>query len=185
MKSSKQSERAWYPFEAFQKGEGRAFLPACFFMFAYSGWYSILAALLANVLAQVLKVLLVFVQKKKFEPQMLLACGGFPSSHTSTVSALAIAVGHQQGFRTPLFAVTVIFASIVMYDACNVRWYSGRNIEVTAQLVRDLKMSGVLCGDSPLYEEKLKMILGHRKAEVLGGLLLGVLVAQSLWLAFF
>ena len=70
------------------------------------------------------------------------------------------------------FAVTAVFAFIVMYDACHVRYYSGKNIELTQQLIKDLKDMEVQL-DNPIYEEQLKSVLGHRFVEVLGGFVVG------------
>ncbi len=55
-----------------------------------------------------------------------------------------------------IFAVTTIFSFIVMYDACHVRYYSGKNIELTQQLVKDLREMTGLRFDDPIYQEKIK-----------------------------
>ena len=82
----------------------------------------------------------------------------------------------QEGFDSAIFAVTCIFSFIVMYDACHVRYYSGKNIELTQQLVKDLhKMTG-LRFDDPIYQEKLKNVLGHKFIEVIGGFVVGLVV---------
>ena len=84
-----------------------------------------------------------------------------------------MAIGMQEGFDSTIFAVTAVFAFIVMYDACHVRYYSGKNIELVQQLVRDLKEMDVQL-DKPIYEEQLKSVLGHRFIEVLGGFVVGL-----------
>ena len=43
-----------------------------------------------------------------------------PSSHASTVTALATGVGVVEGVESSRFAVATIFAIIVMYDASGV-----------------------------------------------------------------
>lgn len=40
-----------------------------------------------------------------------------------------------------------------MYDACHVRYYSGKNIELTQQLVKDLREMTGLRFDDPIYQE--------------------------------
>ena len=55
-----------------------------------------------------------------------------------------------------------------MYDACHVRYYSGKNIELTQQLVKDLREMTGLRFDDPIYQEKLKNVLGHKFVEVIG-----------------
>ena len=106
--------------------------------------------------------------------------GGFPSSHSSTVTALSLAIGIQEGFDSTIFDVTCIFSLIVMYDACHVRYYSGKNIALTQQLIKDLKTMVGLNLDDPIYQEKLKSILGHKGIEVLGGFFVGLIVPMIL-----
>ena len=43
----------------------------------------------------------------------MLDSGGMPSSHSATVSALAVAIGLQEGAGSPAFAVAVVLACIV------------------------------------------------------------------------
>lgn len=138
------------------------------------------AAILANVLAQVLKPFFYYLRTKEFNPHITIACGGFPSSHTSTVTALVVAVGISEGVDSTLFAVTTIFALIVIYDAVNVRYYAGKNIQLTKQLIADLEEAFRLKLDDPIYFEKMKQVLGHRYIEALGGFILGIAVALTM-----
>ncbi|MFR6317839.1 MAG: divergent PAP2 family protein, partial [[Clostridium] innocuum] len=108
-------------------------------------------------------------------------CGGFPSSHSSTVTALTIAIGMNEGFDSALFAITCVFSFIVIYDAANVRYYAGRNIQLTKQLISDLETLKGLKFNDPIYHEKIKSVLGHKFIEILGGILLGILVSLSMY----
>ena len=103
--------------------------------------------------------------------------GGFPSSHSALVTALALSVGLQEQFRSAIFAVTLSLAVVVMYDAANVRYYSGQNIRITQQLLRDLKSETDIELDDPIYDTKVKEVLGHKWREVIGGMLLGSVIA--------
>lgn len=133
-------------------------------------------ALLSNIAAQVLKPFIYYYRSGKFDFHYTLACGGFPSSHTSTVTALSIAVGLVEGFDSTLFAVTLVFSIIVVYDAVNVRYYAGKNIQLTQQLITDLAEMIKLPLDDPIYNEKMKAVLGHRVIEAFGGIVLGVVL---------
>lgn len=133
-------------------------------------------AILANVLAQVMKPFIYGYRSGKFDFHHTFACGGFPSSHTSTVTALTVAVGLVEGFDSTFFAITAIFSAIVIYDAVNVRYYAGKNIELTQQIVNDLVDMIKLPLDDPIYHEKMKDVLGHRYVEVVGGFFLGIIV---------
>lgn len=138
--------------------------------------FPIITALLANLIAQLLKILSFYYRSGRWDWKWVYASGGFPSSHSSTVTALSLAIGMQEGFNSALFAVTFIFSLIVMYDACHVRYYSGKNIEVTQQLIKDIRISGMAKLDQPLYNQKFKSVLGHKTIEVFGGIFVGILV---------
>ena len=141
-----------------------------------SSLYPLVTALLSNILAQVLKTVVYYYRTGKWDFHWVIASGGFPSSHSSTVTALSLSIGIQEGFDSAIFAVTTIFSFIVMYDACHVRYYSGKNIELTQQLVKDLREMTGLHFDDPIYQEKLKNVLGHKFVEVIGGFVVGLIV---------
>ncbi len=141
-----------------------------------SSLYPLATALLSNILAQVLKTVVYYYRTGKWDFHWVIASGGFPSSHSSTVTALSLSIGIQEGFDSAIFAVTTIFSFIVMYDACHVRYYSGKNIELTQQLVKDLREMTGLHFDDPIYQEKLKNVLGHKFVEVIGGFVVGLAV---------
>lgn len=144
-------------------------------------FYPLAVALIANVLAQILKPFVLYLRTKKFDVHQCIACGGFPSSHSSTVTGLTIAIGLSEGFDSTLFAITCVFSFIVIYDAANVRYYAGRNIQLTQQLVRDLATLKGLKLSDPIYQEKIKSVLGHKYVEVLGGMILGVIIALVMY----
>ncbi|WP_018112238.1 divergent PAP2 family protein [Thermus igniterrae] len=130
-------------------------------------------ALLANLLAQTLKLFIYYVLEGRFQWERFLETGGMPSSHSATVSALAIGVGLQEGFGSTLFAVAAVFALIVMYDATGIRRAAGLHAQLLNQLVQELQKV-LEKGPAP---EPLKELLGHTYLEVLVGALLGAAVA--------
>ena len=134
-------------------------------------------ALLSNGIAQILKPIFLYYKTKRFDIQQCIACGGFPSSHSSTVAALTTTIGLCEGFTSTYFAICAIFSFIVIYDACNVRYYAGKNIELTKRLVDDLSDDYGLIFDDPIYRERMKTVLGHRYIEAIGGIVLGVVVS--------
>ncbi|GAA5336470.1 MULTISPECIES: divergent PAP2 family protein [Thermus] len=130
-------------------------------------------AILANFLAQTLKLFLYYLLEGRFQWERFLETGGMPSSHSATVSALAVAVGLEEGFGSSLFAVAAVFALIVMYDATGIRRAAGLHAQLLNQLVQELQKV-LEKGPAP---EPLKELLGHTYLEVLVGALLGALVA--------
>ncbi|KLU61372.1 divergent PAP2 family protein [Peptococcaceae bacterium CEB3] len=128
------------------------------------------SALLAWFAAQVLKVFLHLFLHGKLDLQLLFSSGGFPSSHSATVTALAFGIGKYYGWNSPIFAVAAVFAMIVMYDAAGVRRAAGKQAEVINQLVERLYQ-----GSDP-SQERLKELIGHSPLEVFGGALVGVII---------
>lgn len=143
--------------------------------------YPITAAILANLLAQILKPYFLYRKTKRFDIHQTIASGGFPSSHSSTVTALSTAIALQQGIESTYFAISLIFSIIVIYDAVNVRYYAGKNIQLTKQLVADLERINQTTFDNPIYHEKIKTVLGHKLIEVIGGIGLGLIIALLIY----
>ena len=91
---------------------------------------------------------------------------GAPCPRTSCLRALLLTT-----------AVTLALAVIVVYDAANLRYYAGQNIRLTKQLARDVQEHLNTEFENPVYNIKLKDVLGHRWIEVFGGITLGCIVA--------
>ncbi len=146
--------------------------------------YPFFAAIVSVILAQFLKPVLYYLVKHEWHWGLIHESGGFPSSHSALVSALALSVGFQEKFSSTLFAVALALACIVVYDAANVRYYSGQNIKVTQQLVHDIQEAFNVKFIDPIYQSKMKEVLGHKWFEVIGGIFLGCIVALVFWYGF-
>ena len=120
--------------------------------------------------AQVLKLILYSLHSRRLEIERLFGAGGMPSSHTSTVCGLTVAVARIYGLQSPLFTLSLVMACIVMYDATGVRRAAGEHAKVLNQL---LFSEGELMTPS---QKALKEFLGHTPLEVLGGAILGVIL---------
>ncbi|HBS91044.1 MAG TPA: divergent PAP2 family protein [Erysipelotrichaceae bacterium] len=143
--------------------------------------YPFWAAILANIVAQLLKPIFHYLRTRQWRPHLIIESGGFPSSHTSTVTALTLSVGIVENFNSTIFAVTLMFGMIVAYDAANVRYYAGQNIRITQQLIKDIQTLTQTKLDDPIYLLKIKEVLGHKWTEVLGGILVGLLIGGLLY----
>ncbi|KAJ7552791.1 hypothetical protein O6H91_06G070200 [Diphasiastrum complanatum] len=137
----------------------------------------LIAAFFSFALAQSLKVFTSWYKDKRWDVKKLIASGGMPSSHSATVMGLAVAVGLKDGTGTALFAISLVLASIVMYDASGVRLQAGRQAEVLNQIVFELPPEHPLSDSRPLRE-----ILGHTHAQVVAGAILGAFLAYALHL---
>ena len=137
-------------------------------------------AIAASTSAQVIKVLLILIFERKWQPLRVLETGGMPSSHTASVAALSTACGLEFGFDSPFFALSAIFGMIVMYDATGIRRASGMQVELLNDLVAELRQL-LTEGFAP---KPLKELLGHTYLEVFVGLLLGIGVATLSYALF-
>ncbi|KDO82000.1 hypothetical protein CISIN_1g033493mg [Citrus sinensis] len=92
--------------------------------------FPLISAFVAFTIAQCAKFFTAWYKERRWDLKQLIGSGGMPSSHSATVTALAMAVGFQEGFGGPLFATALILACVVMYDATGVRLQAGRQAEV-------------------------------------------------------
>lgn len=118
---------------------------------------------------QTFKVIYDLVTTKKFNFKRILGAGGMPSSHSAVVTSLATLIGKNEGITSPIFAVAIIFAFVVMYDAAGVRRAAGKQAKLLNKLVETPGLSGVQVG------EKLVEVLGHTPTQVIVGATIGVI----------
>jgi acid phosphatase family membrane protein YuiD len=143
------------------------------------------AALFAIRFAQFVKVPLAFIPTRKFDWRLLTSTGGMPSSHSAAVTALATAIAIEEGFGSPLFAISTVFGIIVMFDATGIRRHAGYHATVINQLVLDFNKLVKEVKSWPKMEEEekrkeLKELLGHQPIEVFFGGLLGIVLTLFL-----
>ncbi|MCO5610166.1 hypothetical protein L7F22_064401 [Adiantum nelumboides] len=137
--------------------------------------HPVLAAFLSFVISQGLKVLASRYKEQRWDLARIFGSGGMPSSHAATVMGLATAIGLKDGPGGSLFAIAVVLASVVMYDASGVRLQAGHQAKVLNQIVIDLPREHPLSDSTPLRE-----LLGHTPLQVTAGGILGCLVALFL-----
>ena len=127
----------------------------------------LIVAVLAWFIAQFYKLIDNLIKNKKFDLLMMFASGGMPSSHSSTVVGLATMTGLQEGFNSTYFAIACIFAIIVMYDARGVRLAVSKQAVIINHMVKEKKFDF----------DKLNELVGHTPVQVIGGAILGLVVA--------
>ena len=121
------------------------------------------AAVLGWLVAQVLKTIIHMIVNKQFVAERMVGGGGMPSSHSATVCALATATGMRYGGGSFEFAVAIMLAIIVMYDAMGVRRETGIQGRVLNEML-DIFMN---MGKEISAEAKLKELVGHTPLQVL------------------
>jgi len=130
-----------------------------------------LSAIIAWLLAQIIKVLGEYITQRQWNWVLLFRAGGMPSSHSAMVSAAALSVGLYVGFDQPVFAIASILAIIVIYDATGIRRETGRQAVLINTMIQDLAKGKLAQVD------RLKEVLGHTPGEAVLGTFLGIVIA--------
>jgi acid phosphatase family membrane protein YuiD len=134
----------------------------------------LLTAIIGSLSAQILKLIINYINHKKLDFRILFSTGGMPSSHSASVMSLSMAVGFEEGFKSNLFAICLFFSFIVMYDAAGIRRAAGKQAEILNKIIEDLYAGRKT-------DEKLKELLGHTPVEVLIGAIWGIIVALIMY----
>ena len=143
-----------------------------------TGYEAIVALVIANATAQLIKFVRYWRRYHRPNFDLLVATGGMPSSHSSTVTALSTSIGLVAGWDSPVFAVAACFAFLTMFDAAGLRHSASLQAQALNVIVHEL-----LAPDHRLNHRKMKELLGHTPREVLAGAVLGISVSLGLrWL---
>jgi acid phosphatase family membrane protein YuiD len=138
--------------------------------------HSLLTAVVAWILAQLLKPPLEYLRRGTWNWGYLFSAGGMPSSHSSLMVGATMGIGLHEGFNTSIFALSIAMTMIVIYDAAGVRREAGRHAEKINVLINEL-----LAGH-PISDQHLREVLGHTPMEVTGGIFLGLVVGLLYWM---
>ena len=125
--------------------------------------------------SQILKTIIHLIVNRRLVWERLLGDGGMPSSHSATVTAVAVSTGIYCGWDSPVFAVAAVLAMIVMHDARGVRQETGKQAKVINSMLELFESMG---NGSLTPEETLKEFVGHTQRQVIAGGVLGAIVAM-------
>lgn len=93
-----------------------------------------------------------------------------PSSHSAVVTSLATLIGKDYGTDSPIFALSLVFACVVLYDATGVRRAAGKQAALLNKIIETPGLTSLE------VKERLVETLGHTPVQVLVGVLIGVVV---------
>ena len=128
----------------------------------------------AWVTSQILKTIIHLIVNKRIVWERLIGDGGMPSSHSATVTSVAVATGFTAGWGSPVFGVAVFLAIIVMHDARGVRRETGKQAVVINDMLELFEKMGA---GNLTPEQTLKEFVGHTPMQVFAGGILGFIVA--------
>jgi acid phosphatase family membrane protein YuiD len=128
------------------------------------------------VITQALKLIIDGIPNNFTWQSLLNNYGGMPSSHTAYVTALTTAVWLREGLDSTAFAISLVLMVVVIRDAIGFRQEIGKNALLTNTL------SQQIFGNKA---ESLTEQIGHTRAEVFVGLIVGFLLTVILHNLFF
>lgn len=126
----------------------------------------ILVPAVAFVVTVFLKWISVKIKTWKIDISAALWSGWMPSVHSSVVVALATAVAIKYWPWHDLFAISMAFTVIIIYDAINVRFEAWQHAMAINEFI---------------WEKKFKESLWHLPSEAFAWSILGIVVAVVLY----
>ncbi len=118
---------------------------------------------------QTFKVVYDLITTKKFNFKRIMGAGGMPSSHSAVVVSLTTLIGRYEGVNTPIFALSLALAFIVMYDAAGVRRAAGKQATLLNKIIETPGLTGME------VSERLVEVLGHSPIQVFVGAIVGLI----------
>ena len=143
----------------------------------------LIVPIIAWAISQTMKIFTNLIVVKELDIKRILADGGMPSSHSATVVSLAVMCGWTAGVGSAIFALSLLFAIVVMRDAVGVRRETGKQAASIKELA-DAVNKTFLSKDAEIRTENLKLLVGHTPLQVVFGALVGLTVS-ILYIAIF
>ena len=122
----------------------------------------ILVPAVAFVVTVFLKWISIKIKTGKFDLAWALWSWWMPSVHSAVVVSLATAVAIKHGIDSDLFAISMAFTLIIIYDAINVRFEAWQH---------------AIAINESIWEKKFKESLWHLPSEAFAWSILGIIVA--------
>lgn len=138
----------------------------------------LVTALVAWLIGQLVKLPGYYLLHRRWNWAIIFSPGGFPSSHSSLITATTLSIGLFHGFNNPLFGLAVAISMIVVYDATGVRRQAGLHAKMINQIVEQI------FAGQPVPQKQLREVLGHTPIEAIAGIILGILIALAVWIFF-
>ena len=127
--------------------------------------------------AQAMKIIR-YARTPKEAWKQLFASGGMPSSHTAFVTSITTIIFLSAGWNSPLFALSLIYALLIIRDAVGLRQALSRHSLIINRLRQILPTEDRL--NIPPLEERM----GHTPAEALAGAIWGIGGSLIIWFIF-
>jgi len=136
---------------------------------------SLVSAVIVQVLCQITKFISYSIRDKSINIKYLYTAGGMPSSHSAFVTALSLSIGLWNGFNSDLFAVSFVFAAIIIYDAYRLRGTVQTHSKILKKLINQFPVD---------EHEPIEEMVGHSIPEILAGIIAGSVFAGIVYFVF-
>jgi len=134
----------------------------------------IIIPFISLIASQIIKFIIESIKHRKLCFRRLFSgSGGMPSTHSSFVSSLATSVYLELGATSIIFATTLVFSLVIIYDSMGVRYEAGKQAEVLNDIVEKMNF--------PKNIKELKEKVGHKPIEVLCGVIVGMTTGLLLY----
>lgn len=134
----------------------------------------LIIALITWILNQGVKLILFYFTEKKWDIRRFIGAGGMPSTHSALSICVATTIGIKEGWNSPLFALAITIAFIIMTDAAGVRRETGEQAKVLNKIILEF------FNEIKLKDKRLKELIGHTPFEVIVGAFIGIMMAWIL-----
>ncbi|MBE3126754.1 MAG: divergent PAP2 family protein, partial [Candidatus Atribacteria bacterium] len=127
----------------------------------------IIIAFITWVVNQILKLIIFYITEKKWDMRRFVGAGGMPSTHSALSICVATTIGLKEGWDSPLFALAIVIAFIIMADAAGVRRETGEQAKVLNKIILEF------FEERKIRDKNLKELVGHTPFEVIVGAFIG------------
>ena len=134
----------------------------------------IIIAFITWVVNQILKLMVFYITEKKWDVRRFIGAGGMPSTHSALSICVATTIGLKEGWDSPLFALAIVIAFIIMADAAGVRRETGEQAKVLNKIILEF------FEERKIRDKNLKELVGHTPFEVIVGAFIGSVMAWIL-----
>lgn len=130
---------------------------------------------LSYFVAGLIKVFFNYLGEEKIDFGMFFKTGGMPSSHTASVTAMTTSIYLLEGVSN-LFIVCMIVSLIIVSDAVGIRRSAGKQAQVLNTIIEEITYF------RKFRTKRLYELLGHTPRQVIGGAILGILMARFVFM---
>lgn len=134
----------------------------------------IIIAFITWIVNQILKLMVFYISEKKWDMRRFVGAGGMPSTHSALSVCVATTIGLKEGWDSPLFALAIVIAFIIMADAAGVRRETGEQAKVLNKIILEF------FEERKIRDKNLKELVGHTPFEVIVGAFIGIVMAWIL-----